>query len=381
MLHFSLMSVPPVQILAVIDTSQIARREKLTGIFAAANARKWTVKPVTKSISEAEIKELFKSRRPRGVIIDGFEPPVKLPRRFLKGVATVMLDGPSTRRHNLTAVNHDNSATASFAASVLAKLRGESFAIVLPEKNNYYARTRAEAFSRTIAELTGKTAVKLTADQRLGEKLRRLPRPTALLAVTDAIGQQVIEAAAASGIAVPEELAVLGIDNDELVCENCSPSLSSIEPDFRRGGQLAAEKLAALIAGRDPGEVPSSYSYRTLVVRHSSLRLAYDSRAIAAALEYIRLNATFGIKAKDVIADSSLPKSTLELHFRRATGKSIAAVIRETRLEAVKRLLAGSKKPLSEVAVECGYLNSNHLKNAFKRATGLTLSRYRRSYQ
>lgn len=368
-------------IVAVIDTSQIARREKLSGVFAAANERRWTVRPLTKPLPPAALDEFFAGRKPDGFVIDGFAPPVRLPRRLLRDVPTVYLDGPSRQRHRAATVNHDNAATAAFAAETLAKLRARSYAIVGPKAANYYSRIRAEAFGRKIAELTGLRTRSATADHRLGDFLASLPRPCALLAVTDSIGQQVIETATSLGIAIPEELAVLGIDNDELICENCSPSLSSIEPDFRRGGRLAAEKLAALIDGQSPDAVPSLYDCRALVVRRSTLRLAYNSKAVSDALEYIRTNARFGIKAKDVIQNSPLPKSTLELHFRRATGKAIAEVIRETRLENVKRLLAESSRPLSEIADRCGFANANHLKNLFKSACGQTLSQYRAEAQ
>lgn len=365
------------QIVAVIDTSQIARREKLSGVFAAANERRWSVRPLTKPLPPAALDEFFEGRKPDGFVIDGFEPPVRLPRRLLGDVPTVYLDGPSRRRRRTATVNHDNVATAEAAAETLARIGSKSFAIVGPKVANYYSKTRAEAFSRKIAERTGLQAKAAVADHQLGDFLANLPRPCALLAVTDAIGQRVIETAAALGISIPEELAVLGIDNDELVCENCSPSLSSIEPDFRRGGRLAAEKLAAMIDGRDPEDVPSLYGYRALVVRRSTLRLAYNSKAVREALEYIRTNACFGIKAKDVIRSSPLPKSTLELHFRRATGRAIAEVIRETRLENVKRLLAESGRPLSEIADRCGFASANHLKNLFKSVCGQTLSQYR----
>ena len=163
------------------------------------------------------------------------------------------------------------------------------------------------------------------------------------------------------------------MDNDELLCENSVPTLTSIQPDFKEAGRLAADLLADLI--RNPRLPPRRLTFGSLgLYRRQSTRIvnSNDSRIIR-AVERIRRDACSGLTAADVLAEIGLSRRLAEKRFRAATGRSILGEIQDVRFAKVVQLLRETELPIGQLAGLCGWESDSYLKRFFKKRTGLTL--------
>jgi LacI family transcriptional regulator len=208
-----------------------------------------------------------------------------------------------------------------------------------------------------------------------------LPRPLGLLACDDLLGQQVLDACHRIGAAVPEEIAVLGVDDDSLLCELSQPPLSSVRPDSERIGYEAASLLDRLMAGERPASAERLVAPLSICTRRSTDVLAIDDPVIAAAACYIRENACRGATMRDVLREVPMSRTVLEQRFRRYLGHSPRAEMRAVQLKRVRQLLAETDLPLDRIARLAGYKHPEYLNVVFKRLMGQTPGQYRSEVQ
>jgi LacI family transcriptional regulator len=208
-----------------------------------------------------------------------------------------------------------------------------------------------------------------------------LPKPVGLLACNDIRAQQVLTTCRAIGVAVPDEVAVLGVDNDEVLCDLADPPLSSVVPDTHRVGYEAASLLERMMAGEPAPEAVQAVSPLGVVTRRSTDVLAVEDRAISSAVRFIREHACEGITVDDVLAGLPLSRSVFERRFARIFGRTPKAEIMRTQLDRVKRLLAETDLPLKQIASRTGFRYPEYMSTAFKERTGQTPGQYRRSSQ
>lgn len=211
--------------------------------------------------------------------------------------------------------------------------------------------------------------------------LRNLPRPLALMACNDVRGLHVLDACARLGVLVPEEVAVVGVDNEEILCELCTPPLSSVEPDPERVGYAAAELLDSLMAGQS--RPPSSRLFIEpvgVMARRSTEALAIKDRAVAAALRFIRDQAVFGCTVTDVVRHVRISRSVLERRFRQQLKRSPHEEIRAVQLSRVRQLLSETDFTLEHIAELSGFEHPEYMNVAFKRMCGLTPGQYRQKH-
>jgi LacI family transcriptional regulator len=209
--------------------------------------------------------------------------------------------------------------------------------------------------------------------------LLKLPRPVAVFACYDNRGQQVLEACRRAGIAVPEEVAVLGVDNDEVLCVLSPPPLSSIILNSRRTGWEAAALLSLMMKGEKPGADAHLIPPIGVQTRQSSDILAIADPKIAAALRYIREHACEGLRVSDVLKHCPMARRGLENRFKQLLGRTPRQEILRVQLNRVKELLVGTELPVWEIADRTGF-DAEYLSVVFKQATGVAPSEYRRSY-
>lgn len=214
--------------------------------------------------------------------------------------------------------------------------------------------------------------------KRIGDWLRTLPRPVGIFACNDLRGQHVLDACQRVGLAVPEDVAVIGVDDDPLVCELCNPPLSSVVPNPERIGYEAASLLARLIAGEKPAHADVQVAPLGVTARQSTDVLAIDDPHVAAAVRYIREHACAGATVSDVLARVPLSRTILERLFRKYLGRSPQAEIRAVQLKRAKQLLAETDLRLERIAELAGFAHPEYLSVVFKRETGQTPGRYRR---
>lgn len=371
-----------IRILVIIDSNFKARRDKLSGVYNYAHQHKWLIQSIEKPMSEKRLDAIIHELSPNGIIIDGFNPPTKLPRSLTNQIPVIYIDSPKScsRFQKARSINNDNGTCAELAARTLLDLQLAGYAVVSPDIPTYWSEIRVKAFVTYVKSAGYHCDVFSPHDRKSARQLTvwltSLPKPCGIFAVTDLEARRVINACTNIDIPVPEDVAVVGLDNDEMICESTTPSITSVLPDFKNAGFLAAKKLDQIIHGTDDGTI-CSYGPKTIVKRASTFRPAYNARKIASVLDYIRQNACAGINVSDVVTFSGLPKSTLELHFRNATQSSIAREIQRNRMEQVLRDLSESDCPIGLIAYKCGYGTENHLKKAFRRKFGMTMSEWR----
>lgn len=287
-------------------------------------------------------------------------------------------------RSNVRTVCCDDEGVAITAAThFLGQARFHSFAFVRGGIDAPWALIRQRAFVRFLADRGIYCHLYETRGDG-GERrsfanwLRRLPKPTAVMAVNDDMAARLLLFAEDIKLNVPKALAVLGSDNDELVCENARPTLSSVPPDFEEEGYRAAVLLDALM--RRPETVPPDPVFvpvRPTVVRESTAAVSQAGHLVHRAQQFIEKNACRGIGVDDVARHVGVSRRLLYLRFREISGTTPFDAIRARRLEAVRRRLVTTHEPITEIAASCGFENETHLMHLFKRQYGVTMRAFR----
>jgi LacI family transcriptional regulator len=216
---------------------------------------------------------------------------------------------------------------------------------------------------------------------KLAGWLSELPKPVGVMACNDLRAQQLISAAAAAGILVPEEVAVLGANNETIRCELADPALSSVAPNAFQSGFRAASLMRDMLAGQEPGAVDQRVEPIGVVTRHSTDVLAVEDRNVAAALSFIREQACRGISVQQVLQHAHTSRSQMERKFRQHIGRSPQAEIRRVQLRKIRQLLLETDFPLKRIAELTGFEHMEYMCVLFKRMTGISPGTYRLKMQ
>ena len=216
-----------------------------------------------------------------------------------------------------------------------------------------------------------------TQQDLLTDWVRSLPTPVGVMVCNDPRGQLVLEAARRAGASVPEQVAVIGVDNDEPLCEISDPPLSSIMPDHVQVGFDGAALLDRMLHGEPAPNAPIYVPPAGLVTRQSTDILAIDDPHVATAVRFIREHACDGVGVDDMVAHVPLSRSTLQRRFRKVLGRTIHDEILRIRLRRVEELLVDTELPLETVADKAGFAHRQYLGEIFKARTGYTLAQYR----
>ena len=179
---------------------------------------------------------------------------------------------------------------------------------------------------------------------------------------------------------VPNEVAIVGIDNDRFLCGRCDPPLSSVNLDTIRIGFHAAAVLEEMMQGKQPKELQYCFDPAGVVVRESSDILATSDQEVAKALRYIHQHATTGLTVDDVVAFSAMSRSSLERRFAKSAGRTIKGEINRVRLARLKDLLANSQFTLDRIANMLGFAHAEYMSRFFKKAIGMTPGQYRKEH-
>lgn len=292
-------------------------------------------------------------------------------------------------------VETDDRAIAQAAAAHLLERGFRTFAYCGEGRFNW-SRWREEAFRAAVEAAGGACHVfpgsnARSADglppggvdsarrrRRLQEWLTALPKPIGVFACYDILGQQVLDACREAGIAVPEEAAVLGVDDDRLLCELCDPPLSSVAPDAARAGYEAARMLDLLLRGETPALPAVLVPPLGVSTRQSTDVLATDDAEAAKALRHLREHACEGITVADLLKVIPLSRRVLEFRFRKSFGKTPHAFLVQYRLERAKELLRETDLPLVRIAGSSGFSYVEYMNMVFRKQLGQTPGEYRR---
>lgn len=285
-----------------------------------------------------------------------------------------------------TGIQYDRETATLRAMEALFELKLPNYAFVGYHHPYEWSRLREEVFTETITG-RGLPALVLSFPHRkklpeymttLEKWMLTLPRPCGLLAVNDEIGDYVLTCASRLGIRVPDELAVIGVDNDVARCENIQPPLASVPPDNTRSGRLAVDMVMEML--RTPSRLPKPVTYGAgaVVPRGSLRRFHRQDSAAAKAMDFIRVHATESDMSLDAVARAmKLPLSTARIRFQKYAGHSIFAEIENQRFLLACSLLQDREQKIGSIHEACGYGCTKSLCNVFLKRTGLTPSEWR----
>jgi LacI family transcriptional regulator len=355
--------------------------------YAREHAR-WSVYHQPGSLKES-VRWVFrqaKLHRFDGIIVRVENPRVA--RRFAQlGVPTVDILGEGGS--DVAVVHVDNAAIGQLAAEHLVA-RGFRSLAYCGSRRFDWGRGRGDSFEARVKRVATSFRVfewpLIREPRAYDQHLRRmmawlvaLPKPAGILAATDILGRRILEACMRARIDVPDAIAVVGVDNDETLCELAAPPLTSIDANHFGVGYEAAALLARLMRG---GSAPSRrilVEPANLVVRASTEKWAVADPDVARALGSIHDRASSALHVADVVRQVPLSRRTLERRFHDVMGHSIYDEILRARVFRAQHLLSATDWSIKRIALETGFAYPEHLASVFKSRVGRSPRDYRKS--
>ena len=366
-------------ILYIYD-SKFSVQQRLRGIFRFARGHEWHVERIEAAKQKGSIKDLIRFWNPQGAIVEGgiADPSQFTPSLFARHRLPVVYCDEDIRedRGVRTSVRLDSGEVAEKATHVLLDLDIDDYAFIGYHTPRDWAAQRLNAFVKIVSK-KGRRAHICNPNrhylriqdfyQTVSAFLSELPRPCGVLAVNDEIAYSVMQIASLLGIHIPNEMPIIGIDDDLLICENASPPLASVAPDFEASGYAAMEALCRRIA--DP-----SIPHKTIcitgacVTRRPSVRkFRHNDALIDKALEFIRLKACSTMTIPDIVSQTGISRRSFEKRFLKAVGSGVQAEIDRIRLRRATELLSKSDMTVESIAQQCGYAGSSSLLHLFRK--------------
>lgn len=377
-----------------IITELACYRDMIRGINAyAAMQGNWQVELL--GVYE-DLAGLAREREMDGLVI-GPVPDLKVAARAVKAVKghAVGIGGQFTYRGlDLTEVESDDVAVGRLAAEHLLAKGFKHFAYIGAEAE--WSELRGAGFIQALAEAGFEVAAlnpdtTVAQDARgwrmphfghdLGEWLIKLPKPLALFACNDLRGRALIDLCRNESLRVPDEVAILAVDNDDLICELAQPQLSSVLIPWKRIGFQAAATLDKLFGSRQRGKTQRLVvGPESVIERQSTDTLAVDDPDVAAAMRFIRTHAHEPINVEDLLRHLPVARRSLEKRFREVIGRSPLEEIRKAHTERAKYLLAETDLSMPEIADKSGFSSAAWFSKAFHDMTGETPTQYRQKF-
>lgn len=283
----------------------------------------------------------------------------------------------------------DDRAIAAEAADLFVRHDLRVFGYVGSRYEHAYAgwdTARREAFSSRLAE-HGFSARTYSPSGRGDEEesaalaawLCALPKPCGLFVAYDKRARRVLEICHDEGISVPEQIQVVGVDNESWICESTRPTLSSIEPDFEGAGYRAAEALLEMMDGAGCAAAVETFGVRRVVQRMSTIDAHGSAGRAVRARDYIRTHVGEPFSVPMLAKRLGCSLRTLQLSYRTVFGTTVAGDIAESRLERAKELLEGSDTPVGEIGRLVGFASQPHFTRVFKARVGMSMTAWRRN--
>jgi len=296
--------------------------------------------------------------------------------------------GFDSRRAPTSFVWTDNMSIGSMGGDYLAHLgRFSSFAFVYSHSDSTYSRKRQSGFSAAIRKFTGTDPTTFVSPHPVGsaedcsalsEWLLALPKPTAVMAACDWRALQVIAAAEQAGLSIPEQISLLGVDNDELIATRSHPPLSSIQLGLYNMGLRASAELERLMSTRRANAIRTTFIPPVRIVERESTGFVTPAAMLTErAQKFIREHIKDGIGVADVIAHLGCSRSLADLRFRENAGTTLHAAIESARLDEVKRMLKTTSQPMRTIASLCGFKSASTLAHLFQKRFGMTTGAWR----
>jgi LacI family transcriptional regulator len=371
------------RVLVVLDTMSAWSRGTLRGFMELAHSNAWTVLHYR---PDDDLSCLMEQWRPAVAVIGpelderaiaALAPAALISvncDRSAAGISSICLDDAAIARlaaEHLVGTGLKHVSTVRFDESSFAVTRGQEF------------EARARALQALVVDGwdgrdVGRATIPGAPPSDVVSWLRALPRPCGIFTSTDTWGRTVARYAQLAGLRVPEDIALIGVDNDTLECELSAPPLSSVLVPWREIGERAAELVQAALARNAEPAKRFVIAPFTVVARRSSDFLAVDDRLVAEAVGWIRANADQRLTVSMVVSGVNSGRQRLERAFRRGLKRTIQEEIRRSHVDVARRLLETTRGELSEIAQRSGFTNATLLNLAFQRELGVAPGAYRR---
>lgn len=255
----------------------------------------------------------------------------------------------------------------------------------------WWSKGREKAFGEKIAEAGFETSIYKQPKSRvlrtwqkeqirIAEWLKSLPKPVGVMAACDNRAKHIIESCKLANLHVPEEVAVIGVDNDELLCELSHPAISSVAYNAERAGYEAAELLDKLMNGEKMAKQRIVIRPTHIVTRQSTDILAIEDPEVVRAVRFIRQHAKEPIQVSDVIRVAAISRRGLYQRFQKALGRSINQEIRQVQVEIITRMLVETNLPVSRIAMDLGFTSIDHIARYFRKEKGISPLEYREKH-
>ena len=366
------------------STTRMSWRKKLAGLYAYSQRHDWFVHVVEKFATPEEIREAIRNWNPIGCLVDRAMSHGVAPDRIFTDIPTVYLD---QRRDNANRQHpcllHDNVAEASTVSKELLGLKCAAYAYLGTGKDYFWDTERLKRFREDVKR-EGFPFFELSR-RNLREEIETVPKPCGIFGANDACASEAYHAAVAAGFSIPGDVAIAGIDNDELICESVSPGITSVEPDFEGAGYHLGEMLKEEIErmrnrrrAKHRAHI-ESYGPLRLVRRGSTFVQKGIGPRIQAALEYIRRHACDSdITLDAVVREMKCSKRMAALDFKKTIGRTIFDEIHDIRFKKACDLLSRTRLPIATVVANCGYNSDSFIKRMFRERSGMTMREWRK---
>ena len=307
-----------------------------------------------------------------------------------KKLPVVNVDDVYSELEGVGAVVTDEAERARLALEHLVARGFRKFAYFAPPGHRY-SKNRGQAFTDAVRQLgypcqdyqpgyrAGRKIGWQEQQRRVNRWLASLPRPIAIFAVDAYRARQLADICHFAHIRVPDEVAILAGDTDDLLCEVTSPPLSSISVACERLGHDAAAMLHRMIAGAPAPKKPLLIAPHGVISRQSTDVLAIDDPTVVRALRYIHTHAHHGIVVNDILREVPISRRSLEIQFRSYLSRSPAEEIRRVRLDRGRQLLGRRELSITEIALACGFSNATRFGVAFRKCFGTTPRSFRKT--
>ena len=356
---------------------------KLEGILQAAERRGWNMQTIDAPPSLDAAREILDLWKPRGcIVVEGESPNILLPPKLFNRTPVVYLDQATPPANKRTvAIKHDAKAITKAAFKELISIGCTAFAYVGWTNRVHWSEDKRQAFE-ALLKLHGNSLLAFTPDEQndgdytlgLNRFVSGLPHGCGILAVNDIIAARVIASAKNLGRGIPDDLALIGVNNDP-ICQTTNPTLSSFALDFAAIGE------AAIRAIERPGQARRGQSLippLNFIRRRSTMRMTRQDRDVVTALERIRREACSGVSAKDILGDFKCSRRMAEIKFKNKVGHSVLSEIQRIRLDRVCELLKMHDIPLTALADRCGFRSAALLQRQFKSRFDCTPRQWRK---
>ncbi len=372
------------RILVALDLTHQSGREHLAGFYSFADKKSnWEIRLVPSTEpSYLPMVERFLSEGVDGAIVKG-ECVLPLAKAIRKaGIPVVAIDRPHSQKEDVADVYvcNDNALIGRSAAQFFDTLgRFASYGFVPDPNNCEWSRTRGKAFLGACAA-KHRSAKISSAKGDLAEWLTALPKPAAVFTAFDPCAANVLEACRKAKLKVPKDVAVLGVDDDTLICEHTRPKLSSVKPDATGQGFAAAQALSRALHARGVSKKRSRTivcPHLRIVERDSTATVPPAAQLVRNIIAYLDEHALEPIRVSDVVEHAGVSPRLANLRFSQTRGHSIQADIVERRLKEAKRLLSATDWSMKRIAERCGFKSQIVLAHLFSSRFGKSMRQWR----